>query len=93
VFFGGYGRAGGRLPDAVGGPTEAAANMVTAEEIGRVALFAALNDGERERLSRAVADISLVPGEYAAHEGSERALFAVWVSGREEPSGDMRGDA
>jgi thioredoxin reductase (NADPH) len=58
--------------------------MVTADEIGTVAIFAALGPAERERLSRAAADITLMPGEYAAHEGSERALFAV-LEGRIEP--------
>jgi thioredoxin reductase (NADPH) len=58
--------------------------VVTTEEIGRVALFAALDDAQREQLSRAAADISLVAGEYAAHEGGERALFAV-LEGRIEP--------
>ncbi|MDQ3609749.1 MAG: FAD-dependent oxidoreductase [Actinomycetota bacterium] len=58
--------------------------MVTTEEIGGVALFAALGTAERERLSRAAADISLMPGEYAVHEGEERALFAV-LEGRIEP--------
>ena len=57
--------------------------MVTAEEIGRIALFAALKPENRERLIRAAADISLVPGEYAAHEGDERALFAL-LEGRIE---------
>jgi thioredoxin reductase (NADPH) len=57
--------------------------MVTADEIGQVAVFAALTPGSRERLSRAAADISLVPGEYAAHEGDEAALFAV-LEGRIE---------
>jgi thioredoxin reductase (NADPH) len=57
--------------------------MVTTDEIVAVALFAALGPAERERLSRAAADITLVPGEYAAHEGSERALFAV-LEGRIE---------
>jgi thioredoxin reductase (NADPH) len=58
--------------------------MVTPEEIGRVAVFAALDQAERERLSRVAADITLVPGEFAAHEGEERALFAV-LEGRIEP--------
>jgi len=53
------------------------------EEIGR-AVFAGLSEADRERLSRAAADITLAPGEYAAHEGSERALFAV-LEGRIEP--------
>jgi thioredoxin reductase (NADPH) len=57
--------------------------VVTADEIGAVAVFAALGSAERERLSRAAADISLVPGEYAAHEGDERAVFAV-LEGRIE---------
>jgi thioredoxin reductase (NADPH) len=57
--------------------------MVTADEIGRVTVFAGLSVEDRERLCRASADISLVPGEYAAHEGDERALFAV-LEGRIE---------
>jgi thioredoxin reductase (NADPH) len=57
--------------------------VVTAEEIGRVAVFAALGAADRERLCRRAADISLVPGEYAADEGGERALFAV-LEGRIE---------
>jgi thioredoxin reductase (NADPH) len=51
--------------------------MVTADEIAAIGIFAALGLAERDRLSRAVADISLVPGEYAVPEGGERALFAV----------------
>ena len=58
--------------------------MVTTEEIGRIELFAALDSAEREHLSRVAADISLAPGEYAAHEGDERALFAL-LEGRIEP--------
>ena len=57
--------------------------MVTAEEIGSVAVFAALSEADRERLARAAADIALAPGEYAAHEGGERALLAV-LEGRIE---------
>ena len=58
-------------------------DVVTPEEIGTVELFAALDAAERERLSRMAADISLPAGEYAAHEGAERALFAV-LEGRIE---------
>src|SRR5438477_12114214 len=58
--------------------------MVTTDEIGEISVFAVLGPAERERLSRAAADVSLVPGEYAAHEGGERALFAV-LRGRIEP--------
>jgi thioredoxin reductase (NADPH) len=57
--------------------------MVSAEEIGAVAVFAALGPAEREQLSRAAADIALAPGEYAANEGDERAIFAV-LAGRIE---------
>ena len=58
--------------------------MVTADEIGGIAVFAALDPRDRERLARVAADISLMPGEYAVHEGGERALFAV-LEGRIQP--------
>jgi thioredoxin reductase (NADPH) len=58
-------------------------DVVTAEEIGRVGVFEALGAAARERLCQAAADISLVPGEYAVHEGEERALFAL-LEGRIE---------
>ena len=51
--------------------------MVTADEVGRVAVFAGLTADDRERLARVAADIWLAPGEAAAEEGDERALFAV----------------
>ncbi len=57
--------------------------MVTVEEIGGIPIFAVLGETERERLSRVAADVALAPGEYAAHEGAERALFAV-LEGRIE---------
>jgi thioredoxin reductase (NADPH) len=57
--------------------------MVTADEIAEVTVFAGLDSAHRERLSRAAADITLLPGEYAAHEGEERALFAL-LEGRIE---------
>jgi thioredoxin reductase (NADPH) len=57
--------------------------VVTAEEIGALELFAELGAEELERLSRAAADISLTAGEYAAHEGDDRAFFAL-LSGRIE---------
>jgi thioredoxin reductase (NADPH) len=58
--------------------------VVTAEEIGQVAIFAGLSLADRERLARVAADLSLLPGDYAAHEGDGRALFAV-LEGRIEP--------
>ena len=51
--------------------------MVTAEEIAEIPLFAGLSATDRERLSRTSADIRLGEGEYAVHEGDERALFVV----------------
>jgi thioredoxin reductase (NADPH) len=57
--------------------------MVTADEVAQIAVFAPLGAAERERLSRAAADISLQPGEYAAHAGGERALFGL-LEGRIE---------
>jgi thioredoxin reductase (NADPH) len=57
--------------------------MVTAQEIAQVAVFADLAEAERERLARVVADITLAPGEFAVHEGDERALFGV-LAGRIE---------
>jgi thioredoxin reductase (NADPH) len=58
--------------------------VVTPDEIAEVPLFAALDAAQRERLSRVAADVRLVAGEYAAHEGAEQALFAV-LEGRIEP--------
>jgi len=57
--------------------------LVTADEIARVPVFAALDPAACAQLSRAAADVSLMPGEYAAHEGDERALFAL-LDGRVE---------
>jgi thioredoxin reductase (NADPH) len=57
--------------------------VVTADEIGQVDLFADLPSATRDRLSRVVADITLLPGESAVHEGDARALFGV-LDGRIE---------
>jgi thioredoxin reductase (NADPH) len=57
--------------------------VVTAEDIARVPLFASLDEDVRERLSRAAADVGLASGEYAAAQGSERALFAILDGGIE----------
>src|SRR4051794_18452952 len=58
--------------------------MVTPEEIEGLSLFATLDHTQREQLSRVAADVTLEAGEYAAPQGSERALFAV-LDGRIEP--------
>ncbi len=57
--------------------------MVTPEEIGQFGVFATLEPADCEQLCRVAADVSLGPGEYAAHEGDERALFGV-LEGRFE---------
>src|SRR5262245_25821092 len=57
--------------------------MVTAEEIGRFAVFAGLEPAELDRLALVMADITLSPGESAVHEGDGRALFGV-LDGRIE---------
>jgi thioredoxin reductase (NADPH) len=57
--------------------------MVTAEEIRGVAVFADLEPADLERLAGVVADITLVPGEFAVNEGDGRALFGV-LTGRLE---------
>jgi thioredoxin reductase (NADPH) len=57
--------------------------MVTPEEIARITVFAALSERDLGRLSQVAADIMLVPGEYAAYEGGERALFGL-LEGRIE---------
>jgi thioredoxin reductase (NADPH) len=57
--------------------------MVTADDVRRIRIFTDLDRPACERLARAAADISLAAGEYAAHEGDERALFAL-LSGRIE---------
>jgi thioredoxin reductase (NADPH) len=51
--------------------------VVTAEDIAGIEVFAMLGAEEQERLARVAADVTLVPGEYAVHEGEDRALFAV----------------
>ncbi|MDM7830190.1 FAD-dependent oxidoreductase [Cellulomonas edaphi] len=51
--------------------------MISADELRAIPLFADLTSEQLAFLSRAVEDISLVPGEYAVHEGDDRALYAV----------------
>jgi thioredoxin reductase (NADPH) len=51
--------------------------MLTIEEIAGIPIFAELPQGELARLAQTAADIRLAPGEYAVHEGEERAFFAV----------------
>jgi thioredoxin reductase (NADPH) len=58
--------------------------VVTAEEIAGVEVFAMLAPERQQQLARVAADVILMPGEYAANEGDDRALFAV-LEGKIEP--------
>jgi thioredoxin reductase (NADPH) len=51
--------------------------MLTIDDVTGVPLFSALPATELERLARTSADVHLSAGEFAVHEGGERALFAV----------------
>jgi thioredoxin reductase (NADPH) len=58
--------------------------VVTADDIAAVTVFSTLDSNARERLARVAADLSLAPGEFAANDGDDRALFAV-LEGLIEP--------
>ena len=51
--------------------------MLTIDDVAAFPLFSALPAAELERLARTSADLHLSSGEFAVHEGGERALFAV----------------
>jgi thioredoxin reductase (NADPH) len=51
--------------------------VITADDVSRIAIFAELSEDDRAQLARAAADIALAPGEFAAEQGSERALFGL----------------
>jgi thioredoxin reductase (NADPH) len=57
--------------------------MLTADEVKTVALFSMLELKDLAQLARTSEDIHLCAGEFAVHEGGERALFAV-LSGKVE---------
>lgn len=57
--------------------------MLTIDDVRAVPLLSDLADNEIDLLVRTSADIRLQRGEYAVHEGGERALFAV-LAGRIE---------
>ncbi|MGO9883480.1 MAG: hypothetical protein ACLPV4_10755 [Solirubrobacteraceae bacterium] len=52
--------------------------MVTPDELGAVEIFSALDQTGREKLSRAAADITLAPDEYAAHQSSSTRRWTRW---------------
>ena len=64
--------------------------MFTAEDIAAIPLFSGLPSSDHERVAQSAADVHLRPGEYAVHEGEERALFAV-ISGKIEVTKRMEG--
>jgi thioredoxin reductase (NADPH) len=57
--------------------------MITVEGLRGIPIFAPLPAETLEYVAGAVEDIHLVPGEYFAHEGDERALFVVVEGGAE----------
>jgi hypothetical protein len=57
--------------------------MLTADDIRSVPMLATLSERELEMLARTSADLHLAAGEFAVHEGGERALFGV-LSGKIE---------
>jgi thioredoxin reductase (NADPH) len=57
--------------------------MLTIDDLRTIPLFSALGAAELELLAQTVADLHLGAGEFAVHEGGDRALFAV-LAGRIE---------
>ena len=57
--------------------------MLTIDDVRAIPLFSTLAVSELERLAHTSADLRLCAGEFAVHEGGERALFAV-LSGKVE---------
>jgi thioredoxin reductase (NADPH) len=57
--------------------------LLTVEELSAIPLLSSLDAAELERVAEHAADIHLAAGEYAVHEGDERALYFV-LEGRIE---------
>jgi thioredoxin reductase (NADPH) len=57
--------------------------VVTPDELRGIETFSSLDEATLARLAAVAADITLVPGEFAVHQGDERALLAV-LEGRLE---------
>ena len=51
--------------------------MLTIDDVRAIPLFSTLAEPELERLARTSADMHLGAGEFAVHEGGDRALYAV----------------
>jgi thioredoxin reductase (NADPH) len=57
--------------------------MLTVDDVRAIPLFSTLSEVELERLALTAADMHLGAGEFAVHEGGERALYAV-IAGKIE---------
>jgi thioredoxin reductase (NADPH) len=57
--------------------------MFTTDEVRAIPILSAIPTTDLERLAKSAADIQLAAGEWAVHEGDERAFYAV-VSGKIE---------
>jgi thioredoxin reductase (NADPH) len=57
--------------------------MFTTDEVRAIPIFSAISTLDLERLAKSTADIQLSAGEFAVHEGDERAFYAV-ISGKIE---------
>jgi len=57
--------------------------MFTTDEVLAIPIFSGIPAADLERLAKSAADIQLAAGEWAVHEGDERAFYAV-VSGKIE---------
>lgn len=55
--------------------------MITAAELVLIPLFAELTPDLLTLVAQSVEDVSLLPGEFVAHEGDQRALFVVVEGG------------
>jgi thioredoxin reductase (NADPH) len=51
--------------------------MLTIDDLRAIPLFSTLTDPQLGHLAHVSADLRLSPGEFAVHEGGERALYAV----------------
>jgi thioredoxin reductase (NADPH) len=51
--------------------------MLTIDDVRTIPLFSSLAEPELERLAQTSADLHLAAGEFAVHEGGDRALYAV----------------
>ena len=57
--------------------------MFTSDEVRAIPIFSVIPATDLERLANSAADVRLAAGDWAVHEGDERAFYAV-VSGKIE---------